>query len=56
MYTDGFLVAVLVGVIALLLPALWIAWWLIADLGETANGSHIPAYYTNSDGRYRPAA
>ena len=34
MYTDGFAVAVVIAVVALLLPALWVAWWWIADLGH----------------------
>ena len=39
MYDDGFVVALVIGVVALALPALWIAWWLIADLGEGVSGS-----------------
>lgn len=34
MYTEGFVVAIVLGLVALLTPALWVAWWLIADLGE----------------------
>ena len=34
MYTDGFGAAVVVAVLVLLLPVLWIGWWLLADLGE----------------------
>ena len=30
---DGFAAAIVIGVIALLLPAMWAAWWFIADLG-----------------------
>lgn len=39
MYDDGFSVALVLGAVALALPALWIAWWFLADLGETASGS-----------------
>lgn len=38
MYNDAFVVAVILGVLALLSPMLWIGWWLIADLGRNANG------------------
>jgi hypothetical protein len=40
MYTDGFGAALMVGLIALLSPALWIGWWLLADLGEKVNGTY----------------
>ena len=40
MYNDGFVVAVILGLLALVSPMLWIGWWLIADLGENANGKH----------------
>jgi hypothetical protein len=39
MYDDGFSVAVVLGVLALVLPALWIAWWYLADVEEAVNGS-----------------
>jgi hypothetical protein len=39
MNSDGFVVAVVLGVLALLLPAFWIGWWLLADLGERTNGA-----------------
>ena len=35
MYTEGLGVAIGIGIIALVLPALWIAWWKLADLGGT---------------------
>ena len=38
MYNDGIGVAIILGLVALLLPAAWIAWWLVADLGEKAGG------------------
>ena len=37
MYNDGFVVAVILGLLALVSPMLWIGWWLVADLGENAN-------------------
>lgn len=37
-YPDAFPVAILLGVSALMLVPLWIAWWLIADLGESVSG------------------
>lgn len=37
-YPDAFPVAIMIGVSALLLGPLWIAWWLLADLGETVSG------------------
>jgi len=39
MYTDGIVVALVLGVVALLMPALWVAWWLVADLGENVSGA-----------------
>ena len=39
MYNDGFVVAVILGLLALLSPVVWIAWWLVADLGEKVSGS-----------------
>lgn len=43
MYTDGFGVAVIVAVLALLAPLLWIGWWLLAELGERPNGTYPTA-------------
>ncbi len=56
MYNDGFVVAVILGVIALLLPALWVAWWLIADLGERVNGAYPATRYENAEPRLPRAA
>ena len=36
---DGFSVALVLGVVALVLPALWIAWWYLADVEEAVIGS-----------------
>jgi hypothetical protein len=45
MYTDGFGAALMVGLIALLSPALWIGWWLLADLGEKVNGTYPTSHH-----------
>ncbi|HEV2476686.1 MAG TPA: hypothetical protein VGX22_09095 [Candidatus Dormibacteraeota bacterium] len=39
MIDDGFSVALILGVVALVLPALWIAWWYLADVQEAVIGS-----------------
>jgi hypothetical protein len=39
MIDDGFSVALILGVVALVLPALWIAWWYLADVEEAVIGS-----------------
>jgi hypothetical protein len=56
MYTDGFVVAVILGLLALLTPVLWIGWWLLADLGEVASGTHDAPKYETSESRLRRAA
>ncbi len=56
MYTDGFVVAVILGVIALLLPAVWMGWWLIADLGERTNGTYPATRYEKPKPRLPRAA
>ena len=38
MYTEGIGAAIFIGLVGLLLPTLWIAWWLVADLGERMGG------------------
>jgi hypothetical protein len=38
MYDEGFVVALVLGVAALLLPVAWIAWWYVADVTEGASG------------------
>ena len=35
---DGFVFALVLGVVALLLPAFWMAWWYVADVTEGASG------------------
>ena len=39
MYVQGLGVAILVAVLALLLPVLWLVWWWIADLGDPAKSA-----------------
>ena len=55
MYTDGFGVALILGLLALLSPALWIGWWLLADLGESAYGTHAP-HHESAEARLGRAA
>lgn len=38
MYDDGFVVALVLGVAALLLPVVWIGWWYVADVADGARG------------------
>ncbi|HET7419567.1 MAG TPA: hypothetical protein VFL27_04230 [Candidatus Dormibacteraeota bacterium] len=38
MYTEGFGAAVIIGAIALAVPALWVAWWFVATIGEQVGG------------------
>ena len=38
MYTQGIDAAIILGVIALGLPALWAAWWFVATVGERVGG------------------
>jgi hypothetical protein len=42
MFNDGFAVAIVVGVLALLAPVLWVAWWYAADVSEVASGRTRP--------------
>jgi hypothetical protein len=56
MYSDGFVVAVILGVLTLLLPALWMGWWLLVDLGDRAKGTHgAPSYEASQPRLGRPA-
>ncbi len=55
-YNDGFVVAVILGLIALVSPMLWIGWWLVAELGERANGTHGARRYETSGSKLRRAA
>jgi hypothetical protein len=56
MDTDGFVVALVIGVVVLLMPLLWLAWWLIADLGERVNGAYATTHYEKTRAGLRPAA
>ena len=56
MYPDGFVAAVILGLLALLLPVLWIGWWLLADLGEKANGTYPTRRRESRDPELRRAA
>lgn len=38
MYNEAFVAALVLGVVALLLPVAWIAWWYVADVTEGASG------------------
>lgn len=46
MYNDGFGVAVILGLLGLLSPVIWVAWWLVADLGEKVSASKAEANET----------
>lgn len=56
MYSDGFVVAVILGLLALLSPVLWIGWWLLADLGERANGTYPTRHRESAEPELRRAA
>jgi hypothetical protein len=38
MYTQGIDAAIVIGLLAALLPGLWMAWWLVAGIGERVSG------------------
>jgi len=56
MYSDGFGVAMIVGLVALLSPVLWIGWWLLADLGEQAGGRYPARHIQSGEPELRRAA
>ena len=56
MYSDGFGVAVIVSIVALLSPVLWIGWWFLADLGERANGTYPTRHSEGAEPELRRAA
>ena len=56
MYNEGFVVAVILGLFAFLLPVLWIGWWLLADLGDRANRTHGAPRYESAKPGLGPAA
>ena len=49
MYNNGLGTAVIIGLVAFLTPVLWIAWWLVADLGQKVSGSQSTVPHTRSD-------
>jgi hypothetical protein len=56
MYSDGFLVAVILGLLAVLSPVLWVGWWLLADLGERASGTYPTRHGESAKPELRRAA
>jgi len=38
-YNHGIAAAIVIGLMALVLPALWIALWYLSDMGEAVTGS-----------------
>ncbi len=54
MYLSVALIAVLLIVLAS--PALWVAWWLLADVGERAGGRYADHHHLAGQSRVRPAA
>lgn len=45
----------LAAILVLMSPVIWVAWWLVADLGEKVSGSPAKANET-WEKRLRPAA
>jgi hypothetical protein len=41
-------VAVLVAILAAMPVVVWVTWWLLADLGETATGSYSTAHHATT--------
>lgn len=52
---GGILIVAAMALIALS-PAIWVAWWLIADLGEKASGKPRQSRYETPETRLRRAA
>ena len=43
-------------ILVLLSPLIWGAWWVVAGLGQRANGSHVAVnHVTSADSRRRAA-
>ncbi len=53
MYLSVVLIAVILIVLAS--PALWVAWWLLADVGERAGGRYSDHHHRAGHSRFRPA-
>jgi len=54
MYLGVFFVYAIVLVLAS--PLIWVAWWLLADLGERAVGSYTRVHYVPTSESHRRAA
>ncbi len=49
-------VAVVLAILAAMPVAVWVIWWLLADLGEAATGSHGTVHHgTTAEPRRRAA-
>ncbi len=53
MHLSVALIAVIL--IALASPVLWVAWWLLADVGERAGGRYADHHQFAGRSRVRPA-
>jgi len=49
-------VAVVVAIVAVMPVALWVIWWLLADLGESATGSYSAVHHAPAAGPRRRVA
>jgi hypothetical protein len=54
MYLGVFFVYAIIFVLAS--PLIWVAWWLLADLGERAEGSYTRVHYVPTSESHRRAA
>jgi hypothetical protein len=43
-------------ILVMMSPVLWVVWWLIADLGEGASGTHSTTRYASTGPGLRRAA
>jgi hypothetical protein len=43
-------------ILVLLSPVIWVAWWLLADLGDRATGSYTRLYSVTTPQSHRRAA
>jgi|GEM_PF-4115426 len=49
-------VAVVVAIVAAMPVAVWVVWWLLADMGERATGSYSALHHAPAAGPRRRAA
>jgi hypothetical protein len=49
-------VAVVLAILAVMPIAVWVTWWLLADLGETATGSYRTVHHATTAAPRRRAA